>query len=73
MPTLVLPLWAIVLMIGMPAMTALVVVAAWVQITRVTTACHLESSRMLNNITAIAQTIAAQNRDVLRRLEEMGP
>jgi hypothetical protein len=50
-----------------------VVVAAWVHITRVTTACHLESSRMLNNITAIAQTIAAQNRDVLRRLEEMGP
>ena len=30
---------------------------------------HAETSKTLSDITAIAQTIAAQNRDVLRRLE----
>jgi type III secretory pathway component EscV len=64
-----LPLWAMVLMIGMPLVTILIVLAAWIYVLRMMGTYHQETSKTLSDITAIAQTIAAQNRDVLRRLE----
>lgn len=73
MPTLALPLWAMVLMIGMPCATMLLVVAAWVHINKVTLDASARSEALLSDITARTQVILAQNRDVLRRLEELGP
>jgi hypothetical protein len=73
MPTLALPLWAMVLLIGLPCGTILTVLLVWWRLNLLNQEHHTESLHILNNITAIAQTIAAQNRDVLRRLEELGP
>lgn len=44
------------------------VIVAW-RLEKRLDARHAETSKTLSDITAIAQTIAAQNRDVLRRLE----
>jgi len=62
-----------VLLIGMPCATLLSTVALWWHGLRTLARYHQETSKALSDITAIAQTITAQNRDVLRRLEEMGP
>lgn len=69
MPALVIPLWALVLMIGMPCVTILTILGAWIYVLRMLATYHQETSKTLGDITAIAQTIAAQNRDILRRME----
>ena len=69
MPTLALPLWALVLMIGMPCVTVLTVIGAWIYVLRMMATYHQETSKTLGDITAIAQAIAAQTRELLRRTE----
>jgi len=69
MPTLALPLWALVLMIGMPCVTVLTVIGAWIYVLRMMGTYHQETSKTLGDITAIAQAIAAQTRELLRRTE----
>jgi len=64
-----LPLWTTLLMVGMPSVALLLSVALWWHGLRTLARYHQETSKTLSDITAIAQTIAAQNRDVLRRLE----
>lgn len=70
---LALPLWALVLLLGMPMLSLSAILLVWWRLTVLNQEHHTENLHILHNITAIAQTIAAQNRDVLRRLEEMGP
>ena len=75
MPVVVVPLpvWAMVLMIGMPAVSILLsVVLAWYTV-RATNASHEETAKILHDITARTQVIIAQNRDVLRRLDDFTP
>ena len=69
MPTLALPLWALLLMIGMPSLTVLTIIAAWIYVLRMMATYHQETSKTLGDITAIAQAIAAQTRELLRRTE----
>lgn len=69
MPTLALPLWALVLMIGMPCVTVLTIIAAWIYVLRMMATYHQETSKMLTDGHAIAQAIAAQTRELLRRTE----
>jgi|RhiMethySRZTD1v2_1073278.scaffolds.fasta_scaffold43048_6 hypothetical protein len=69
MPTTQLPLWAMVLMIGMPAISMLLSAALWWHGIRTVATYHQETSKTLSDITAIAQAIAAQTRELLRRTE----
>ena len=69
MPTLALPLWTLVLMIGMPCVTIMTIIAAWIYVLRMMGTYHQETSKTLGDITAIAQAIAAQTRELLRRTE----
>ena len=69
MPTLALPLWALVLMIGMPCVTVLTDHCPWIYVLRMMATYHQETSKTLGDITAIAQAIAAQTRELLRRTE----
>lgn len=69
MLTTQLPLWALVLMIGMPAISMLLSAALWWHGIRTVAAYHQETSKTLSDITAIAQAIAAQTRELLRRTE----
>ena len=69
MPTLALPLWALVLIIGMPCVTIMTIIAAWIYVLRMMGTYHQETSKTLGDITAIAQAIAAQTRELLRRTE----
>lgn len=67
--SIALPLWATLVLIGMPCVTLCLTAAFWWHGLRTLAQYHQETSKTLSDITAIAQTIAAQNRDVLRRLE----
>jgi hypothetical protein len=62
-----------VLLIGLPCGTILTVLLVWWRINLVTLTCSARGEAILSDIAARTQVILAQNRDVLRRLEEMGP
>jgi len=65
--------WFFTLNVGLTAVVLLAVMVVWWRLIVSQTSMHGETAKALSDITAIAQTIAAQNRDVLRRLEELGP
>ena len=69
MPALAPPLWAMILLIGMPCVTALTIIGAWIYVLRLMATYHQETSKTLSDITAVAQAIAAQTRELLRRTE----
>jgi hypothetical protein len=65
--------WFFTLNVGLTAVVLIAVVVVWWRQSVSQSRMHGETAKALSDITAIAQTIAAQNRDVLRRLEERGP
>ena len=65
--------WFFTLNVGLTAVVLLAVVVVWWRLSLSQARMHGDTAKALSDITAIAQTIAAQNRDVLRRLEELGP
>jgi hypothetical protein len=69
MLTTPLPLWALMLMTCLPALSMLLSAALWWHGIRTVAAYHQETSTTLGDITAIAQAIAAQTRELLRRTE----
>jgi hypothetical protein len=57
----------LVLLVGLACATLLTVALVWWRLSLVMLRSHEETGKILSDITAIAQTIAAQNRELLRR------
>lgn len=69
METATLNLVLLILLVGLACATVKSVALVWWRLTRVLLRSQQETSHILSDITAIAQTIAAQNQELLRRSE----
>jgi hypothetical protein len=61
--------WFFTLNLGLTALTLLTLVLVWWRLTRSLARMHIETTKTQSDITAIAQAIAAQTRELLRRTE----
>ena len=61
--------WFFALNLGLTALTLLVLVLVWWRLARSLAHMHSETAKTQSDITAIAQAIAAQTREILRRTE----